>query len=75
MNVDRHAAAVVCDFQRAVLVQHHVDALGVAGQRLVDRVIDDFVGKVVRTAGIRVHAGSSAYRIEPAEYFDVGSGV
>jgi hypothetical protein len=47
----------------------------VAGQRLVDRVIDDFVGEMVRAAGIRVHAGTSAYRIEPAEYFDVGSGV
>jgi hypothetical protein len=44
-NVDRHAAAVVGDFQRAVLVQHHVDALGVAGERLVDRVIDDFVAR------------------------------
>ena len=75
MDVDRHAAAVVRDFQRAVLVQHDVDALGVAGERLVDRVVDDFVREMVRAAGVRVHAGSPAHRIEPAEYFDVGSGV
>jgi hypothetical protein len=75
MDVDRHAAAVVRDFQRAVLVEHHVDALGVAGQRLIDRVVDDFVGEMVRAAGVGVHAGPPAHRIEPAEYFDVGSGI
>ena len=75
VDVDRHAAAVVRDFQRAVLVQRHVDALGVAGQRLVDRVVDDFVREMVGAAGVRVHAGPAAYRVEPAQDFDVGGGV
>ena len=75
MDVDRHAAAVVRDLQRAVLVQHHVDALGVAGQRLVDGVVDDFVREMIRATGVRVHAGAPAHGIEPAQYFDVGGGV
>jgi hypothetical protein len=75
VDVDRHAAAVVRHFQRPVLVQHDVDALGVPGQRFIDGVVDDFVSEMVGAAGIRVHAGTPAYGIEPAEYFDIRCSV
>ena len=73
MNVHRHAATVVGHLQRAVLVEHDVDALGVTGQRFVDGVVDDFVREVIGPARIRVHAGTPAHGIESAQYFDIGS--
>ena len=72
MDVDRHAAAVVRDLQRAVLVQRDVDALGVTGERFVDGVVDDFMREMIGSARVRVHAGTPAHGIEPAQYFDVG---
>ena len=75
MNVDRHAAAVVRHLQRTVLEQRDVDALGVTGLRFVDRIVDDFVSEVIGSARVRVHAGTPAYGIESAEYFNVGSGI
>ncbi len=47
VDVHRHAAAVVDHFQRVVGVEDHLDGLGVAGQRFVDAVVDDFLGQVV----------------------------
>jgi len=75
MDVDRHAAAIVGDFERAVLVEHDVDALCVPGHRLVDRVVDDFVREMIRAARVGVHARPATYRFEPTQNFDVGSGV
>ena len=44
MDIDRHAATVVGHFERPVLVEGHVDATAISGQRLVDAVVDDLVG-------------------------------
>src|SRR3546814_11981287 len=38
MHVDRHAAAVVTDFERAVVMDGDENVLAVAGERFVDRV-------------------------------------
>ena len=62
MEVDRDAAAVVDDRDRAIGVDRHVDILAVAGHRLVDRVIDDFVHKMVkapRRCVADIHPGRS----------------
>ncbi len=51
-----------------------VDGRAVAGQRLVDGVVDDLVDEVVQAAHARrpdVHAGSLAHRLEPLENGDV----
>jgi hypothetical protein len=53
-NVDGDAAPVVDDGHRAVAVDRDVDALGEAGQRLVDRVVDDLEHAVVQALGRRV---------------------
>ena len=48
--------------------------VGVAGQRFVDRVVDDLVDEVVQAAlGRRadVHAGAFANRLEPLEHLDL----
>jgi hypothetical protein len=54
------------------------DGVAIAGQRLVDRVVDDFVDEVVEAtlAGrADVHAGPLADRFEALENRDVGGGV
>src|SRR5689334_20976567 len=75
MDVDRHSASVVRHLQRSVGVQHHVDLLGVAGQRLVDAVVDDLVSEVIGARRVRVHPGTTANGLEPAQDFDVRSAV
>src|SRR5690606_3387606 len=74
VDVHRHAAAVVDHFQRVVLVEDHLDGRGVAGQRLVDAVVDDFLGQVVGARGVGVHARALAHRVQTGQYFD-GIGV
>ena len=57
--VDRDAAAVVGDGDAVVRVQRHLDVVAVAGERLVDGVVDDLVDEVVqpaRTGRSDVHA-------------------
>ena len=72
---DRDAAAVVLDGDRAVEVDHHVDAIAEAGQRLVDRVVDDLVDHVVQAGAVigvaDVHPGTLANGLEALEDLDV----
>ena len=69
-DVDRDAAAVVDDPDPAVGQQGHLDPVAVAGQRLVDGVVDDLVDQVVQAAlagRADVHAGALADRLETLE--------
>ena len=68
--VDRDAAAVVVDLGGAVGVQRDVDPGAVAGQRLVDGVVDDLPQAVHQPAGVGgadVHARALADGLEPLE--------
>ena len=54
------------------------DAVAVAGQRLVDGVVDDLPDQVVQAAlagGADVHAGALADRLEALEHLDRGGVV
>jgi hypothetical protein len=75
MDVDRHPAAVVHHFERVVLVQREADVLAVAGDRLIDAVVDHLVREVIGPRGVGVHARAAAYRVQPAQDFDIGCGV
>ena len=74
VDIHRHAAPVIADFQRVIGVQNDVHRLGVACQGFVDTVVDDFLGQVVGPTGVGVHAGAFAHRVEAREDFD-GVGV
>jgi hypothetical protein len=56
-------------------VQHHVDGVGVAGERFVHRVVDDFLRQVVGARGVGVHAGAALDRVQARQDFDVGGVV
>src|SRR5438309_332815 len=73
MAIDRNAAAVVDDGHRAVDVKRGVDLVAEAGERFVDRVVDDFVHQMVKTRRPRradVHRRPLANRVEPFENLD-----
>ena len=72
--VDRDAAAVVDDGAAVVGVQDDSNAVAVAGDRLVDGVVDDLVDQVVEAARpgrADVHARSLANRLQALEDGDV----
>ena len=74
-RVDRDAAAVVDHRTPAVGLEGDVDAVAVAGQRLVDRVVDDLLDQVVQaavTGRADVHARALADRFEALEDLDGG---
>ncbi len=71
--VDGHAAAVVVDLERAVLVDRDLDLLAVTGERLVDGVVDDLMSQVIRPRGVGVHARPAPDRFKTAEDLDVRS--
>ena len=78
MQIDRNAAAVVDDGDRAVDVNRDVDLIAEAGQRLVDRVVDDLVDEVMqpgRPGRPDVHRRPLADRFEPFEDLDLVGAV
>ena len=74
VDADRDAAAVVGDGARAVGVQGHGNGVAIAGQRLVDRVVDDLVDHVVQAGAVigvaDIHARPLAHGVEPAQHLD-----
>ncbi len=71
--VDRDAAAVVADRKAVALLQRHFDPRGVAGDRLVHRIVEHFGGEVVQRALVGaadIHAGAAADRLQPLQHFD-----
>ncbi len=78
MLVDRDAAAVVDDGDRLVGMDRDLDVVAVAGQRLVDGVVDDLVDEVMQSARAGradVHARALAHGIETAEDRDLAGCV
>ena len=76
--VDRDAAAVVDDGDRLVRVDRDRDVVAVAGERLVDGVVDDLVDQVMeaaRAGRADVHARPLAHRVEAPEDRDLARGV
>ena len=76
--VDGDATAVVDDFDAAVCLDRDLDVVGVAGQGLVDGVVDDLVHQVVQAAfagGSDVHARALADGFQALEDGDVRCAV
>jgi hypothetical protein len=74
-RVHRHrdAATVVGDFDAAVVKNADVDLVGVAGHRLVDRVVHHLPDEVVQTTltgGPDVHTGAFADGLQAFEHGD-----
>ena len=74
VNVGRDAAAVVVHGDGAVGIERHRNLGGMAGQRLVDRVVDDLVDHVMQAGAVigvaDVHARTLAHGVETLENLD-----
>ncbi len=78
VDVHRDAAPVVVHGDAVILVDDDVDPVAGAGQRLVDRVVDDFVDQVVQRLDVGaadVHARPAAHRLQAFQDLDVLGGV
>ena len=77
MDVNRNAAPVILNADRAVLVDPDVNVLAVAGQRLIDGVVHSLVDHVMKSRAVigvaDVHSRSLAYGIQSLENLDAGS--
>jgi hypothetical protein len=74
LDVDRDTACLVAHLDRAVLVQHDVDPVAVAGQSLVDGVVDDLpqaVHQAAAVGGPDVHTGPLAHRLQTLQHEQV----
>jgi hypothetical protein len=74
VDLDRNAATVVGDADRAVQVQGDADLLAEAGHGLIGGVVDDFLDDVERVFGAGVHPRSLFDRLEALQHGD-GIGV
>ena len=74
VDVDRDAATVVDHRAGAVGIERDHDLRGVAGERLVDRIVDDLVDHVMQAGAVvgvaDVHARALAHRIEALQDLD-----
>ena len=71
LNVDRNPTAVVPHLNRAVCRQHDVDVGADAGERLVNRVVDDLpetVHKPALVGGADVHARPLAHGFQTLKH-------
>ena len=78
VRVDGDAAAVVADGDGVVGVKFDLDAVGVARDGLVHRVVEDFGDQVVERAFVGaadVHAGALADGLQAFEHLDRGGVV
>ncbi len=74
VDVGRNAAAIVAHRAGAVGIERHRHRARVAGERLVDRVVDDLVDHVVQARTVvgvaDVHPGTLANRVEAFQDLD-----
>ena len=76
--VDRDATTVVAHGERTVGFETDLDPAGVAGDRLVHGVVEQFRGQMVQgmlVGAADEHAGSAADRLEALQDLDVRGGV
>ena len=70
VNVHRHPPAVILYLHRSILEYRDFYLAGIAGNGLIDAIVDHFLGEMIGTRGIGVHPGAFAHRIKSAEHFD-----
>ncbi|GJL82053.1 MAG: hypothetical protein DHS20C01_16870 [marine bacterium B5-7] len=64
VTIHRHTAAIVADRHRTVCVENNIDAVAEAGQGFVNAIIDDLLGKVIRTLSLSEHTGTFPHRFK-----------
>jgi len=69
MFIDGHAASVVLNRETAVAMQRYANLIRMADDCFVDAIVDDFMGKMVGSVGLCIHAGALSHRLQSGQYF------
>jgi len=69
MHVYWHASAIIAYLKRSIIVINDIDPVGESGNCLIDCIIDNFLGQMVRPRSIGIHSGSASDRIEALQHF------
>ena len=78
VRIDRDAATVVADRDRAVGAVLDLDAAGMAGNRLVHGIVEGLGDEMMQrplVGSADEHAGALAHRLETLEDLDMGCGI
>ena len=78
MRIDGDAAAVIGDGQKSVGGEFHLDEGGMACQRFIHGVVDDFREQMMQrllVGAADIHAGPAPHRLQALKHFDVARGV
>ena len=78
MRIDRHAAAIVGDAQKAVGLERHIDEGRMAGDGLIHRIVEHFGEEVVQRRLVRaadIHARPAADGLQPLQNLDRGGRI
>ena len=78
MRVDRNAAAVVGDGDKAIRLHFDLDPVGVAGERFVHGIVDHLGEQVMQrllVGAADIHAGPAAHRFEPFQNLYMARGI
>ncbi len=78
MRIDGDAAAVIGHAQETVGIERHLDAGGVAGDRLVHGIVERLGKEMMQrllVGAADIHARAPAHGLEPLQHLDVGCGV
>ena len=51
-------------------MEDNIDLFSMARQRLIDRVIDDFLSQMIRAGGVGIHAGTLSDRLQTSQDFN-----
>jgi hypothetical protein len=78
MRIDRKAAPVVDHGEKTRGLEADIDEGGVAGDRLVHRVVEDFREKMMErglAGAADIHARPPSDRLQPLQHLDRGGGI
>jgi hypothetical protein len=79
MDAGGNAATIVAHGAGAIGIEDHVDAIGMSRQRLVHRIVHDFIDHVMQAGAVigvaDIHAGTLAYGIQALEHLDAVGGI
>lgn len=78
MRIGRDTTAVITHHDGVVGSEFQLDPVGMAGDGLVHRVIEDFGNQVMQCGIVRtpdIHTGTAAHRLQAFENFDILGGI
>ena len=78
VRVHWNATPIIAHHQPIIGLKRYFDAVGMAGHRLIHRVVDDFGRQMMQRVFIRaanIHAGATPDGFQPLQHFNILGGI